>query len=382
VGDLKCRSVGLAVLLIGLPACIGRSESGGAGTGGATSAGGGGGRGGSSTGGTGGTGKSVPPESYGDAFAVALCEYGFRCLPPAYSSLYDTREECIAYYTPRFGDPTDHQVVPAAEKGTLRYDAEAVGACFDALAGGPCDLSLATVACSGIEDMGTVEAGNPCSFSGECRNGYCDTATCPGTCVALGNAGALCLSSSECADGFRCAADFCTSELTVGAECGGRESLCVSPNACVLEADDVHRCRPRQMSFAVALGQPCDPAAGINCTGDLSCGFAASSRTGYACAAPSTSGGACVPGAPDPCPGDERCHPDVQAPDFAGVCQLPGALGAPCADTYDCDAYDGTCIGGICRAWAFADEPCVEDLQCALSGSCVNGVCDVPGCRF
>lgn len=239
----------------------------------------------------------------------------------------------------------------AVGRGSVSYDAGRAGACVRAWAVTGCDNNVDDPpACGGVF-TGRVQAGRSCVIDEECAGaGICDKACgpdmcCTGVCVSLRRipvGGDCSLEPSGCVDGAFCRDQTtCAALLGMGATCDDIEAcapptfceipLTAAAGTCTVGAGEGEACDPERVfpcrrvdhhcdastltctrnkppsetcagdgecagyalctggacRAAPALGEACDEAAGLRCSGDLTC-------VSGACAAPAP-GMACTP---------------------------------------------------------------------------------------
>lgn len=292
----------------------------------------------------------------------ALCDFYVRC------GLAASAELCADLFSDILrGDPN---LDAAVENGSVEYDPDAAKECIDAVHDLECGSAFLEDAPSDACDkvyQGTVADGGACWIDEQCKSGYCQAADCmaeccQGTCVAepppagigqdcsnsgcvdgaycdfatdtcqpLKQAGGVCFSDQECAQGLECLGDTCQAGPAEGAPCIDTE--CALPLYCE-PASMTCKKLPRE-------GEACDLDVGA-CALGLVCN--ANSKT---CTPPGGVGspcsfdffgGGCASGA--------WCDIDVMT--FEGTCQATKANGNACSTDSECQSLycsqDGTCV--------------------------------------
>jgi hypothetical protein len=156
---------------------------------------------------------------------------------------------------------------------------------------------------------------------------------------------------------------------------------CVTGAACVGDSAAMSgTCKKLSELATRGMGESCNPSEESFCQEGLSCVV----DTGppmmtFKCAAPSSTGGTCRVGVPDPCPGEEYCDADTANGSYDGICHKLPTDGQPCASEgfgfspscaigYICDGTD------TCRMKQRIGASCVEDGVC-YSGACEGNKC-------
>lgn len=279
------------------------------------------------------------------------------------------------------------------ERGTVVYDGSKVDECLAALEGSGCDLlaDRAPAVCDEVLE-GTVAPGGNCDASVECEGErICQFtgSSCPGRCVERVAEGGGCDEDDECERGTACQDGQCRAPAAAGAACGGGSAPdCAANMVCAGEsADTPGTCSAFDTVFRLGAGEPCDPEGGALCEVGLSCvleGFSAGGLD-FVCTAPSSSGGGCKPGFPDPCPSGEYCDtPMLDMGVLDGSCEpLPGD-GEPCRllrEDEDDDAVrcapSLVCVSNTCRTVKANGQGCGDDEEC-YSDNCASGTCAAP----
>lgn len=315
------------------------------------------------------SGGPVTLDELPDAYTGVLCDRIAEC--SILGGYIFTQLACadLAY---EFRNGSLVELEQGIEDGTIVYDADAMGACLDALATASCeDLALNSFdglpGCEGAI-AGQIAEGDACSLNLECASGlYCDTGlACPGTCEARLAEGAACADlDGECATGLSCTNQVCTAPPGLGDECTdlscGLGTQCSEASmTCVAITHDAGE------------GDACDPVEGVMCAGALAC--VGEAVDAFVCRPRVAVGAACFPGIPNPCVADALCSSTEAGTE--GVCEaLPGA-GQPCRE-------GGSLFDRDCKGSAVCDDDtgmCVARIDngdaCTIDVECVNG-CDV-----
>lgn len=202
------------------------------------------------TSGSGGTsgGGDVPLEQFPTRIAAAACRIEFECCSEADRAdnpfIGSTEAECRTNYGALFTllVPT---VSASVAGGRVRYDADAMGRCLDALDAAGCSPSVADVSCEGAF-VPLVRSGGACAQDMECIDSTCLGETGDvdpdGTCGAPLPNGTYCEDDSDCASGY-CPFN-CEARLPNGSTCSFDEE-CESDHCdldayvCAPPSDDV-----------------------------------------------------------------------------------------------------------------------------------------------
>lgn len=380
-----------AVLLGALSACSGKAAS-HAGSGGIGAYGGspessgstggpGGAAGGQPASGAGGggpldaavaTGGQAPPSDAASDIAQAALED--QACRDSIAALCQRRYECGLDGSPACPDAV--ALCPRIYFGPRsRRTAEAVAACSEVMRHAPCTDVRSGLATSCLPG-GVGEAGAPCSSSSECASRSCSGNWSCGTCAAA---------------------------LPLGAACGsGTSGSCVSGTIC---HPNSHVCVSAPLALAHAkLGEPCDPAGNppVGCEGDLAC-FAdamVSVSTAGVCTALPKQDEPCLNWSGPQCGPGMECGRSTTGGTRKALCGSP----PPCG-TVTCDPATTVCIeapkvplncrpyvteGQACSSGGApeGDNICARDLICMI-GTVVDagvfnyyrGTCVRPGSR-
>jgi hypothetical protein len=258
--------------------------------------------------------------------------------------------------------------------------------------GGACVLTNVIARCAngfGICNAGTCVAlpgeGEPCAGGlfcaapSSCSKPFADDGVCSSENVdppPLGELGALCAATAECAAGLACVDGACASAPARGDACGG--SVCGNGDACVRD-DDERVCGAR-----AALGESCVPTDQRACVDGLYCDV-------DTCAPLPAEGEACGPSLE--CAAPTLCDADngflcVVPPDAGEPCLIGSAL---CAIGLGCNVDNVCAVGpGVGEACLFPNNLCADGLACDFTfdgsfcaerrgegGACQNDVvCD------
>ncbi len=325
--------------------------------------------------------EKVPFEEVPDRYAAAACDHLDQCLGPLSEILFGS--DCPGAVAREIADTSVPLWEAAMEAGTLEYDPKAAADCLDRIRTAGCDASFPRGVCDDVF-RGTVAVGEDCTIHEECAgDAYCDLGTgCPGQCRQRGAAGAGCDTDDACRTGLACMDASCAAPLAAGSPCSD-EDACGGLSTCL-----DGRCAPLRDTFVAAVGESCDPEAGRGCVEGASCvltGFDATTSTPeWTCESPSSSGGPCKVGFPDPCPSNEYCDADPATTlEFEGTCQPRRGAGQPCEDGGDLGTQQCSsgleCLDGVCGSRKRLGDSCSSGGEC-LSGNCESGTCAAPMC--
>jgi hypothetical protein len=216
---------------------------------------------------------------------------------------------------------------------------------------------------------------------------YCKIGSeCPGKCSALEAEGAHCRNDGDCESSLTCEGQTCTRPTGEGDDCGGNVAPdCGLGLVCVGADSDSHTtgtCEAPEDVLSEPEGGACDVFRGPYCQEGLSCVVdevdAGTGAITFTCVAPSSAGGDCSSGFPDPCPDDQACDADPTAGDFDGTCQPLPTAGEPClGGAGPSCAPDLACAGQVCVVVHRIGETCSENDGC-YSGRCEEGHCQAP----
>jgi hypothetical protein len=246
-----------------------------------------------------------------------------------------------------------------------------------------------------------VQPGGACTMDEECAGGWCDARpdACPGTCHALGSAGAGCSRMTSawssrsddrlCAAGFVCEGGGCRAVGRPGphgAPCRQDEE-CNSGLVCLTSQGE------QSGTCGVAL------TAGEHCMGSLGCATGLYCKSpASACAPGSDEGGSCevgrgvIPWLHSPvCKGNQVCVGDTTITNdrgdlsTPGTCRTPQGVGGPCVHVSNASqaAFLSGCLLGLacdpqtsrCVAAPGVGTPCSREGACAPDAYCLAGTC-------
>lgn len=344
----------------------------------------------------GGGGGATDLEDVPAAYAGVICDGFETCGGEIIDLFLGSGFDCRAEFTSGAEDTALEQWRTAIAAGTVTYDGAAMTDCIEAVRALGCDLfanRLPAVCEDALE--GTVPLGSACNIDAECAGpAYCtsiEEAMCPGTCAARVGSGMPCSRSEGCESGLTCESGSCQAPVAEGGACeGDTMRACEFGLACIgSDGATPGTCRDPATLFTAADGATCNPMGGPLCTGDLSCTVETLGAGGvtFQCSPPVTSGAACRPGIPDPCPDDEYCADiDPMMGDIDGTCTaLPTAgtacaavlFGARCATGLRCDDSGAM---DLCVTVSRLGGSCASNTGCH-SGLCEAGVCVTPTCN-
>lgn len=280
----------------------------------------------------------------------------------------------------------------AIARGTVTYDGAATRSCLDESRVAGCNVfnEAPPESCREIL-VGTIEAGEACSFSEECAgDAYCDGAACPetaGTCTARKASGTDCDGTDECVTGLVCEGGTCkTSSSRSGGPCDGPEGIaCPLGELCVGgDEETVGTCTALSELQTAALDESCDPQVSTFCVSGLSCAVVGAGAGGaeFQCKAAVGAGEACNVGFPSMCPEGQYCDANPFMGMFDGTCAPLPTDGQDCAGSLEGECGSGlVCVrgelGDTCTRPRPNGDACDVDQGC-YSGRCESGVCAAP----
>lgn len=337
---------------------------------------------------TAGANEKVGLDELAPTMADAICDFFERCGHGPEEGEGLDPDYCRPELTKILEDGNFAEARMQIESGRVRFDSVRARECLDGL-GDTCD-QRDLEDCYELPFEGTVPSGGDCDDSDQCAGeaACLPEASCPGTCTELVGAGQPCDSDLMlCAGGLSCSgARICEEpeEPEVAPPLGPGDPCfdegCVAGSYCV---DGT--CQSYASLFAADEGATCDPGKGSTyCRAGLSCAvFAVEPAQMWTCVGPSSLGGACRFGLPDPCPPDDYCSDtSPQTGDFEGTCAPLPRDGQPCAlggQELLC-ASGHICIeagkSGTCRARQRIGDPCTVEDEC-YSLFCDAGRCAV-----
>jgi hypothetical protein len=301
-------------------------------------------------------------------------------------------EDCHTLFTNTFEDAYSAAIGASVDAGRITYDPLAAAQCVESLSAAALqDPPQCSAFNSILEDCksalgGLGGVGAPCTHRFECASALgCDlSSSCPGTCVALGQSGALCTSDGDCdpTQNLYCRTSDTTADGGVGPTCAEYVpigSACASGDTCETGAICVNgSCRRIADAFSAAEGFGCYTTGSL-CVVGLSCEFQGwpfvSSAT---CTAEKSALDPCLIAMPDECPNGYYCSANIF--NSGGVCTALPTLNQPCAGTFEqsvglapqCGA-GYTCVSGFCKTKKRLGEACEAHNQC-YSGVCLGAV--------
>lgn len=203
-----------------------------------------------------------------------------------------------------------------------------------------------------------VEGDSCGDFLEGCEQGLvCNRAYSPPRCLAPGQAGELCKTEGDCADGLLCVDAACTAPAQEGEACAG-EGGCAAGLVCNEALE------PAACAAPGPAGAPCDDDGA--CQEGLSCNAAAEPA---GCAPPAEEGGACA--TDSNCAEGLHCSKAVSPP----ACAPPSEEGAPCAADSNC--REGLLCNEVLVPPACA-PPGEEGVACKEAADCAEGL----ACNF
>lgn len=303
----------------------------------------------------------------GDAAALSARQWCTR--------VFDT---LTGYYARCFGGTAAdwQRSIDTAECAEFEEDVRQARLSFDAAKGASCNTALASASCGSdgldIADCestftGAIAAGESCTESSHCADGTQCVRTpnsCTGSCTLEMPAGVdESCEDRSCADGLFCDFDFANGTSTcrtlgqVGAECRSTFN-CAEPLWCNEEAGTC--------AAAMPAGGACNSSF-RQCGGDLICAGPEGAR---ACRTPKKIGETCTPG-------HRECI--IGHCSSAGTCAFPPAIGETCGldGVEEADCFSGYCTaetGGVCAMRKAAGATCESFEECE-SFDCEEGVC-------
>jgi len=333
----------------------------------------------------------VPIEEVPARFSSAICAQFETCAGP-FSDLFLGGSDCTELFT----QSTQDGVLPlwqaAIADGTLVYDGTQLDACISALTASGCG-SLAQRDLDVCDQVfqGQVAPGGSCHIEAECEGTrFCQATSCPGACTDRKAEGTACTDDSECVSGLNCDGDLSTCERPrdAGESCGGGTLPdCALPSVCLGDDPDTSMtgtCRPLSEALTAAVGETCDPGAGVLCVDGAFCALVnfdpATMALSWSCVAPYATGAACQLAVPDACPSGQICDADpATTGSFDGSCGALPTAGQACrASGVEC-APGLVCDGGTCAIIGRLGASCTTDEACA-SGKCTGSLCVAPSC--
>ncbi len=257
--------------------------------------------------------------------AAGYCAKLSTCAPFLLSVQYGDMPTCVM----RLGGDYCNNIVTAKGSGWTGDGLEACVAARDALSCN--DFLYGKPAPKACTPSGTITNGS-CLWGSQCGTGYCRItagAQC-GDCVALGNTGSPCATTSDCDSNLVCAGAACAVPVVLGGACTAT-SPCESGLVCL----------SGKCIQPGAVDAGCSPdAGGIDC--DYNQGAYCNGTT---CAA-------------------------ITVAMLSSLC----GGGPPPAVCF----ADGACQGGFCVAPVADGQPCDGGVNCTTPSTCNAGVCSTP----
>jgi hypothetical protein len=289
----------------------------------------------------------------------------------------DPYENCHYYYydgeSSRLIEALDRQLA-RAEAGALELNSDVL----EELVG--CSAPLRSF--SQFPTPKTPE-GAPCQLHEECIDGYCNTATCPGTCVRRAELGGQCYSGSQCLsgvcgeegcaaeptavsnilDGMPCStlptdsrycaqglwcneAGVCQRPVAALAPCADDDDVCVDGHICTRSADGLSTC---VRLVVLPEGARCEDFLEAMAEGELQlCNYIRlESCVEGVCTRFSTGE------AGDPCIENESrstCNEGNYCDWDSDVCVADTQVGQACSSSQECNCQNGVCSELYCSA--------------------------------
>jgi hypothetical protein len=332
----------------------------------------------------------VPLDEVPARYAETLCE-AFESCAGAVAEIFFASEDCETLLRRQSEDELP-ALEEAIDAGTLRYDPEAIDACF---------ARVRELGCESAEQrdipecddalLGLVPIGESCRSEVECEPGsYCKTDNaCPGVCSARETVGGDCGVDDHCEGGLGCSGGTCEELGGSGDACNEGEPACGPGLFCLGVNQDEGtpgQCEPLDSAFAGEQGDPCGFNGASLCESDLVCVVTSFIPLASSCERPVGSGQPCPVSFPDACPADEYCDGGGAAAVLEGLCTPKPEPGEPCAaplgapGSMICSAF-ARCVDGECVELERNGGSCEADVACytnnCLGGECApQGVCD------
>ncbi len=307
-------------------------------------------------------------------------------IKPVYVFFPDLCEQLMREQFRKVLEPLDQLV----QSGTVTFRGDGLFQCVRAMSEGSCETFDVQDYEEACEDVfrGTLQIGDPCFRTEECRNGYCASSEqCPGICAQLSSEGETCAEGGErqCEAGLDCGPnDICFEKDgnivrgLSGQLCRG--STCAHGLTCL--ATDPRRCATYESVFRLDEGSSCGTlnagAVTPQCAPELICGFSAeSAASGQGrCTSVPALGAPCRVATVAPrawCQAGSYCA--GIAPDdglYEGICELLPSEGEPCGALPGMPPICGeglVCIEALCK-------PALENMaKCSADENCVSGRC-------
>jgi len=411
---VKVRAILAVVLLLGVAAACGDSDSrktsragneGGAG--GADTAGAGAGADQSMSGRDGSSAGAAPEGGAGPVASVGLDQYCseiaelyFDFLTTCYGATDFPESGRDSYVEERLARCLE--VEPSIEAGRLAFDGAQAARCLAELEANdtcsPFDFLLRAPACTALFSALT-EPGRDCykdatlhftaiGVSSECQGGYCEADQCPGTCRPFLEDGEPC-ETGQCGPASACIDGECVARLGEGEAC--QQDACQAGLQCVGGACRVpsqpgdscyadlcslgFNCIEGQCWAKVETGQPCTWR--YDCSNDQRClDRDGDGPEGLLCGPIGELGQGCTQ--PVDCGPGLFCERDFQMP---GTCESLLPIGAEC-NGQTCESGAWCAFSGLCEASGeegddclYGSSPgpkpaCAGELSCMSDGKC------------
>ena len=347
--------------------------------------------GGSGSGGDGGSGGGVPLSALPAKLADSLCTAYQNCYGPIFA-LFLNGTDCSAVTLQRIENGSFPLVQDKIDQGKIHYDGSKAQACLDSLGARTCAdmLDRDSPECLAALD-GTVDLGGACDLDEECKGkALCKSPNgiCPGQCASLLVAGQACSQDSDCQDGLQCSTEtkLCVLPASDGQSCEYGSPPCGPGLLCLGKDDDKKTsgtCRAPAQAFSGLEGGTCDPTLGQLCQVGLSCVADSysvlTSTINWLCLATGSYavGGACKPGFPDACAGENYCKTGSSGlAMLSGTCTAIPASGEACGTGLSQCQPGAACVLGTCQNLAANGVSCTGDAMC-YSGKCgTSGGCE------
>lgn len=306
--------------------------------------------------------RGIPADMLPQAQLDAICGYMVRC-----GSMEDlpTCRSLFGAFILRSGIFAN--LVEAIAQNKVIYDGVKAEACFAGYAQAVCYRDAASNA--GINAgacfemfMGTVAANGACALDQECVSKNCNVTQCPnaccmgtcegGTAPGLRTVGQPCSSADQCVDTYcdeTAPTPTCTSYKAPLTACTRNEE-CGAGYYCVTSSTPP-MCRP--------MSQP-----GGSCTSLYDCLLVSNVCSNSKCVAGGLTGHPCTENGVtiSDCQEQHRCET---------TCQLPPAVGQPCAATQNC--RESYCDGNTCQPYKVNGAACMQLMN---GNDCESAYCD------
>lgn len=320
----------------------------------------------------------IAPGDLPEVFSFTVCSVLTRCHPQLWSDAFPELRGCVQYFTKVLRDRDFSGFALSASAHKVEFDGREVARCLDDYLDTDCTQLLPERLICAHTMPGKVPVDGSCRADYECEPGtYCQTPSCPGTCVQKGDVGASCSTASQCEDGLECVDARCTAPLGKGDRCNPTRDVCANGRLCVRLDELYDECADWADVYSLSEGEACDPSSGRTCGLGLHCIYDESGAR--VCAPPVEADGLCQLGDPDPCPADQYCDASRTAP-YSGRCTSLVNAGATCNRGIEC-VVGTVCVDAGCVALRAIGEECSVDAGC-YSGYCnsATGECEHAEC--